>query len=193
MHTPFSNNEIKVWDLPIRMFHWSLASCFIIAYLTEDDFISLHSYAGYTILGLILFRLIWGFIGTPHARFSDFTQSPKTVLAYLKQTTTFRAERYIGHNPAGGAMVIALLIALSLTTLTGLATYGAEQSAGPLAGVMNELPISIGKSAEELHEFLANFTLLLILFHIAGVLVASFQHGENLIRSMLTGRKQQSH
>ncbi|MCW8891395.1 MAG: cytochrome b/b6 domain-containing protein [Sedimenticola sp.] len=182
--------EIKVWDIPVRLFHWSFASCFFIAYITEDDFLSLHNNAGYAILGLILFRLTWGFIGTKHARFSDFIQPPSTVVAYIKQVISFRAKRYLGHNPAGGAMVFALLLALTLTCLTGLATYGAEQSAGPLADFMRTQPIAIGKAAEELHEFLANFTLLLILFHIAGVLVASFQHGENLIRSMFTGRKQ---
>lgn len=84
------------------------------------------------------------------------------------------------------------MLALSLTSLTGLATYGVEQSAGPLAGFMSTLPVHIGKAAEELHEFFANFTLLLILFHLAGVFAASFQHGENLIRAMLTGRKQQA-
>lgn len=192
MHTSTSHNEIKVWDIPVRVFHWSLASCFFIAYITEDDFIALHSYAGYTIIGLILFRLIWGFVGTKHARFSDFAAPPTTVLDYIKQVIAFRAKRYVGHNPAGGAMVFALLLALSLTSLTGLATYGVEQSAGPLAGFMSTLPIHIGKAAEELHEFFANFTLLLILFHLAGVFAASFQHGENLIRAMFTGRKQQA-
>ncbi|MCW8847453.1 MAG: cytochrome b/b6 domain-containing protein [Sedimenticola sp.] len=192
MHTSTLHNEIKVWDLPVRVFHWSLASCFFIAYITEDDFIALHSYAGYTIIGLILFRLIWGFVGTKHARFSDFAAPPTTVLDYIKQVIAFRAKRYVGHNPAGGAMVFALLLALSLTSLTGLATYGVEQSAGPLAGFMSTLPIHIGKAAEELHEFFANFTLLLILFHLAGVFAASFQHGENLIRAMFTGRKQQA-
>ncbi|MDF1528550.1 MAG: cytochrome b/b6 domain-containing protein [Sedimenticola sp.] len=192
MHTSTSHNEIKVWDLPVRVFHWSLASCFFIAYITEDDFIALHSYAGYTIIGLILFRLIWGFVGTKHARFSDFAAQPTTVLDYIKQVIAFRAKRYVGHNPAGGAMVFALLLALSLTSITGLATYGVEQSAGPLAGFMSTLPIHIGKAAEELHEFFANFTLLLILFHLAGVFAASFQHGENLIRAMFTGRKQQA-
>ncbi|TVO78408.1 cytochrome b/b6 domain-containing protein [Sedimenticola selenatireducens] len=192
MHTTLPQKEIKVWDLPVRVFHWSLAACFIIAYITEDDFISLHSYAGYTILGLILFRLIWGFVGTRHARFSDFIQPPQNVFSYLKRVLTFTAERYVGHNPAGGAMVFALLLSLILTTLSGMATYGVEQSAGPLAGLMNGLPVYVGKAAEEVHEFLANFTMLLVLFHLAGVLAASFQHSENLIRSMFTGRKQQS-
>lgn len=193
MNTPSTTNEIKVWDLPTRLFHWTLAGSFMIAYITEDDFIGLHTLAGYTIIGLILFRLVWGFIGPRHARFSDFSHPPATVLAYLKQVIRFRAERFLGHNPAGGAMVIALLLSLSLTVLSGLVTYGGEQSAGPLAGLMANAPIYIGKAAEEIHEFFGNFTLLLVLFHLAGVLVASIQHGENLVRAMISGRKQAPH
>ena len=190
MNTQLSRNEIKVWDLPVRLFHWSLASCFLIAYVTEDDFVTLHTYAGYTIIGLIAFRLSWGFIGSQHARFSDFTHPPKTVITYLKQVIRFRADRFIGHNPAGGAMVFALLISLSLAILSGLITYGAEQSSGPLAGLMATAPLAIGKAAEEVHEFFANLTLVLVLLHLAGVAIASIQHGENLVRSMISGRKQ---
>ena len=188
-----TDREIKVWDLPTRLFHWSLAICFLIAYVTEDDFISLHTYAGYTMIGLILFRLTWGFIGSQHARFTDFTHPPRTILTYLKQVIGFKADRFIGHNPAGGAMVFALLTSLSLAILTGLVTYGAEQSAGPLAGLMDTVPLYIGKAAEEIHEFFANFTLLLVLLHLLGVAMASFQHGENLVRSMINGRKQAPH
>ncbi|WP_428624755.1 cytochrome b/b6 domain-containing protein [Sedimenticola sp.] len=190
MRTDIPSNEARVWDLPVRLFHWSLAICFMIAYITEDDFISLHSFAGYTIIGLIGFRIIWGFIGSRHARFKDFIHPPTTVIGYLKQVVRFKADRFVGHNPAGGAMVVALMVALSLTILSGLINYGAEQSAGPLADVMANAPLYIGKAAEEIHEFFANFTLLLVLFHLAGVLMASIQHGENLVRSMINGRKQ---
>lgn len=189
MNTAQPPKAIRVWDLPIRVFHWSLVTCFFIAYLTEDDFITLHSYAGYTILGLIVLRLLWGIIGTKHARFSDFAQSPRTILNYLQQVIAFKARRYLGHNPAGGAMVLMLLLTLSLTSLTGLATYAVEQSSGPLVGFMSTLPAYITKAAEELHELLANFTLLLILLHVVGVLLASYQHAENLIRAMFTGQK----
>ncbi|WP_260291870.1 cytochrome b/b6 domain-containing protein [Sedimenticola hydrogenitrophicus] len=193
MNTPLPDNEIKVWDLPTRVFHWTLAGSFMIAYLTEDDFIALHTLAGYTIIGLILFRLVWGIVGPRHARFSDFAHPPGSVLAYLKQVIRFRAARYLGHNPAGGAMVFALLIALTLTIVSGLVTYGAEQAAGPLATLMSGVPDAIGKAAEEVHEFFANLTLLLVLFHLAGVLLASLQHGENLVRAMINGRKQAPH
>jgi cytochrome b len=184
-----ADETIKVWDLPTRLFHWTLASAFLIAYLTEDDLLGLHTFAGYTIIGLLAFRLIWGVIGSRHARFTDFVKRPAVVLAYLKEVVAFRAKRYIGHNPAGGAMVLALLLSLGLTALSGLMTYGSEELAGPLASFMRDLPQSIGNLAEDVHEFFANFTLLLVVLHVAGVAIASLQHGENLARSMVTGRK----
>jgi cytochrome b len=186
MHT---DRQIKVWDLPVRLFHWSLASSFLVAYITEDNFMSLHVLAGYIIGGLIVFRIIWGFIGTEHSRFKDFTYPPGTVIAYLKNVIRFKAKHYLGHNPAGGAMVIALLISLALAVITGLAAYGAEQASGPLAGVMGSMPHAVRKAAEEVHEFFANFTLLLVFLHLAGVLLASLQHKENLVRSMFNGFK----
>ncbi len=188
-----TDRQIKVWDLPVRIFHWSLAASFLVAYITEDHFMSLHSLAGYLIGGLILFRLIWGFIGTDYARFSDFAYPATRVVAYLKRVISFKAEHYTGHNPAGGAMVFALLISLALTVLTGLVAYGGEQASGPFAGVMASMPHAVEEAAEEVHEFFANFTLLLVLLHLMGVLLASLQHRENLVRSMVTGFKREQH
>lgn len=185
----YTDNQIKVWDLPVRIFHWSLVSAFLLAYLTEDHFMSLHVLAGYVIAGLIVFRLIWGVIGTRHARFSDFYYPPSTVISYLKNVVRFNAEHYIGHNPAGGAMVFALLVSLAITVVTGFAAYGAEQASGPMAEIMASASHSVGKAAEEIHEFFANFTLLLVMLHVIGVLVASLQHRENLVRSMFNGFK----
>ena len=112
--------EINVWDPLVRLFHWMLVIAFGVAWLTEDEWMTLHSYAGYLIVALLLFRLFWGVIGPRHARFSDFVKSPSAVIGYLKDLTKLRAKRYIGHNPAGGAMIVALLICLVMTTLTGL-------------------------------------------------------------------------
>ncbi len=182
------NSEIKVWDPLVRVFHWTLVGAFVIAYVTEDDWMTLHSYAGYTIMGLLLIRLFWGLIGPRYARFSDFVKRPKTVFAYLKSISTLKAKRYIGHNPAGGAMIVALLVSLLATTVTGLITYGAVGS-GPLSGI---LPASIGYGSEwmeELHEFFANFTLLLVFVHLGGVAFESLLHRENLVRAMFTGTK----
>ena len=184
-----SMQEIKVWDPLVRLFHWSLATAFFIAYLSEDDWLDLHVLAGYTIAGLLVFRLLWGFIGTRHARFSDFVCPPREVLAYLKSMVLFHPKRYIGHNPAGGAMVIALLLSLSMTVLTGLSVYGSEEMAGPLAGLFANAPEFVGNVFEELHEFFANFTLFLVVFHVIGVILAGLQHGENLVRAMINGRK----
>jgi cytochrome b len=178
-----------VWDPLVRVFHWSLVGAFAVAWITGDELLDLHLLAGYLILFLVLFRLVWGVIGTRHARFSDFVRGPSTTMDYLKDVAAFRARRYLGHNPAGGAMVIALLLLLTATGISGLAVYGAEEAAGPFAGFFSGRSHYWGEILEELHEFLANLTLLLVAFHVAGVLLASLQHGENLVRSMFNGRK----
>lgn len=208
-----TETEIKVWDPLVRIFHWTLVIAFFTAYFTEDDLQNVHVLAGYTVAGLVAFRLVWGFIGSKHARFSDFVFSPSTVIAYLKDMIALRAKRYIGHNPAGGAMVIALLISLAGTTLTGMKLYAVEENAGPFANIQieNISPVSnavaddegdedgeYGEGRgeheegiwEEAHEFFANFTLLLVLLHVGGVVISSFAHGENLPRAMVTGRKE---
>ncbi|MFU8838679.1 MAG: cytochrome b/b6 domain-containing protein [Thiohalomonadaceae bacterium] len=184
-----SQQTIRVWDPVVRVFHWSLAGAFLIAYLSEDDFLSLHSFAGYTVLGLLLIRLVWGLIGTRHARFTDFVRPPGEALGYLKDSLLGRAKRYLGHNPAGGLMIIAMLLSLLITTTTGIATLGVEEGAGPLAGMMGGAPRFIAKATEEVHEFFANFTLLLVLGHLIGVLFESVVHRENLVRAMISGDK----
>lgn len=185
-----ASREIKVWDPAIRIFHWTLAMSFAVAFLTEDDAELLHVYAGYVIGALLLFRVLWGFVGTPHARFTDFVHRPSVVRAYLGDALRLRARRHLGHNPAGGAMIVALLVSLAVTVLSGMALYGATDFAGPLAGLFR------GDEAadvlEEMHEFGANFTLLLVVLHLGGVLFSSLEHRENLVRSMITGRKKEN-
>ena len=182
----------KVWDPLVRLFHWSLVLGFAVAYLTEDELMPLHLAAGYLVLGLVAFRTAWGFVGTRHARFSDFVRPPRSVLAYLGDLARLRAPRHLGHSPAGGAMVLALLLVLLLTGLSGLALQGVEAHSGPLAGLLADAPRGWVDALEELHEVLAHFTLALVLAHLAGVLLASLQHGENLVRSMITGYKRRS-
>jgi cytochrome b len=182
-----STDEVKVWDLPVRLFHWTLALSFLLCFLSEDDLPLIHINAGYLMGGLLIFRLLWGFIGSPHARFGDFVQRPAAVLIYLRESLHFQAPRHLGHNPAGGAMVIALMSCLSLTVLSGLALYGATDFAGPLAGwFRGGLAADI---LEAVHEFLANFSLVLIGLHLGGVLFSSLAHGENLVKSMFNGMK----
>lgn len=185
-------NDTKVWDPLVRIFHWSLVATFAIAYLSgegEDEWLSLHSIAGYTIMGLILVRLIWGVIGTPYARFSSFIYRPSAVVAYLKQLLLLRPPRYLGHNPAGSVMIIALLVSLVLTSVSGLVIYGAEENAGPLAGMLAGTSESQAHALGEVHEFFANLTLFLVVFHVVGVVVSSVLHHENLVRAMVTGYK----
>ncbi|MFK5915145.1 MAG: cytochrome b/b6 domain-containing protein [Woeseiaceae bacterium] len=184
-----STKSVKVWDLFIRFFHWTLVLSFFIAYITEEDFLEIHSYAGYIVLALILLRIIWGLVGTRHARFSDFTYSLKTIKTFIADTFQLRAKRYLGHNPAGGAMVLLMIISLLITTVTGLAVYGIEEQAGPLSSWFTQQDSFWGDVFEETHEFFANFTLLLIFIHVAGVIIESFIHKENLVKSMLDGKK----
>lgn len=181
--------SVKVWDPFVRIFHWALVLSFFIAYITEEDFLTIHTFAGYTVLALILLRIFWGVIGTRHARFSDFTYSPQTIKNFIKDTLNLKAKRYLGHNPAGGAMILLMIMSLLITTLTGLAVYGIEEQAGPLSNWYIQNNSFWGDFFEETHEFFANFTLFLVIIHVAGVIVESFIHKENLVKSMIDGEK----
>lgn len=201
-----SNNTIKVWDPLVRIFHWSLVVFFVIAYLTGEEENDLHIISGYAVLALVLFRLVWGVIGSRHARFSDFVYPPGVVKAYLKSLVSGNPKRYPGHNPAGGYMVILLLFMLLVTSLTGLKVYGLEGH-GPLAGGAEIVLVKVAiadededdehdegnKDAEEwweeVHEFASNLTVFLILLHVAGVFVSGRVHRENLVKAMVTGTK----
>ena len=113
--------KVKVWDIAVRTFHWSLVTFFAVAWVTGDEWDRVHEISGYIVGGLIAFRLIWGLIGTKHARFSDFVVKPSVVIDYLRDSIYFRAKRYLGHNPAGGAMIIALILSIITVTVTGIA------------------------------------------------------------------------
>jgi len=201
-------NEIRVWDLLIRIFHWGLVLTFSIAYLSGDEESGLHIYSGYVVLALIAFRVLWGLIGTRYARFSNFVYSPGTVIHYLKSLIAKKPKRYIGHNPAGGAMVIVMLICLFVVSTSGLKVYAIEKGLGPLAG--NSPALITIRSAyadsehgenghgedeeaeefwEEIHEASSNFMLFLIFLHITGVIVSGRLHNEHLVKAMLTGKK----
>ena len=126
------SKTIRVWDLPVRVFHWSLVILFTLAYFTGDEENQLHIYSGYAVLGLVLLRILWGFIGTRYARFADFIYKPGSVIEYLKRLKSSSPQRYIGHTPPGGWMILALLASLLVTSATGLLVYGLEGK-GPLA------------------------------------------------------------
>ncbi len=200
--TDSTPNEISVWDPLVRLFHWTLVVAFTLAYFSQegpfedlldqvdDDWVqAVHVWAGYTIAGLLLFRVFWGFAGPRHARFSDFVRGPRETLRYVGAVLTLRAPRHLGHNPAGGAMIVALLLSLTLTVTAGLMLYGADKGLGPLAGLLVDSSEAAIHSIEEVHEFFANFTLLLVVGHLVGVIWESLLHRENLTHAMITGRK----
>lgn len=212
------SQSTKVWDPVVRIGHWSLVILFATSWLTGESESDLHIYSGYALVSLVLFRLAWGFVGSRHARFSDFLYSPSATFAYLRGLLSGTPRHYEGHNPLGGWMIVALLSCLLLTGASGLALYGAEGH-GPLAGVaMPSVDVVASAYAdeddddheshrygeegheaggdeqreefwEEVHEFFSSLTLLLVFVHIGGVFVASLLHQENLVKAMLTGRK----
>jgi cytochrome b len=169
--------KILVWDIPTRVFHWLLAVSFTGAYLTAESerYRDLHLLLGYTLLGLILFRLVWGFAGTRYARFTSFLAPPGQVVAYLRALIRHEPEHHAGHNPAGAVAIFLLLVLGMLTAFSGILLYfeaGGEEA------------------FEEVHEVFANGMLAIVIVHVAGVFVSSRLHDENLIRAMFTGYKQ---
>ena len=181
-----STKLVKVWDLPIRIFHWLLVVGFFVAYLTEEEILTVHVWAGYLVLGLLIFRLLWGFMGNGYARFKNFLCSPVKSYTYIKDVIALKSKRHLGHNPAGAAMIVLLIISLFMTAITGIVVYAADQNLGPLAGIVGS---SHEKLWEEIHEFAANLTLLLVVIHVAGVAVESVIHRENLVKAMWNGYK----
>lgn len=181
-----STDTIKVWDPLVRIFHWSLVLTFFLAFITEDDWINLHVAAGYAVAMLVGFRIVWGIIGTPYARFSQFLKSPSQVFIYVKKMLTFDVPHYIGHNPAAAAMIFSLIVSIIMVSVSGMVIIAAEGQ-GPLAGTL--FAAVNAEWMEEVHEFFANFTMLLVIFHVLGVVFSSFLENENLVRAMVTGRK----
>ena len=167
--------RVRVWDAPVRVFHWLLALCFAGAYITSESetWRLLHVTLGYTLGGLLAFRLVWGLVGTRYARFASFVRGPRAVLRYLRSLTAKQPEHHLGHNPAG-AVAIVLLLTLGLVMVaSGWAVYN---DLGP-------------QWLEDLHELAGNTMLAVVVVHLLGVLSASWLHQENLVRSMVTGFK----
>lgn len=188
--------EILVWDPYVRVSHWLLASAVLIDWVTDEPR-WLHVWLGYLAATLVVLRVIWGFIGPENARFASFLRGPRLVLNYLAGLVRFSSPRYLGHSPAGGAMIIALLVMVTATTATGMVNLAQDQGEGPFASFIAKVerpPKIPGQKRpqlfiKEVHETLANITLFLVIFHVCGVALASFAHNENLVRAMITGRK----
>ncbi len=147
---------------------------------------NLHVWAGYAVAMLIGFRLLWGVIGTRTARFLTFVKSPQIVMRHLRNMLSLKSPHYLGHNPVAAVMVIALLVSIILVAFSGMVLIATEHQ-GPLAGTL--FAGANGEVMEEIHEFFANFTLLLVFAHVGGVVISSFLEGENLVKAMITGRK----
>ena len=165
----------RVWDPLVRLFHWGLVASFVTAWFTARTAEDLHYAAGYMAAGLILVRLAWGFGGTRYARFGQFIRSPVAVLGYLNDIRLGRERRYIGHNPAGAAMVLALMATMVVAAFSGW--------------MMTSDTWFGDDTVQAVHSLDVHVMLLLIAAHIGGVLLASLRHHENLIRAMITGHK----
>ena len=181
---------MNVWDLRIRFFHWALVAGFITEYLTgEYRWGGVHELVGYGLCLLLVLRLYWGFTGSKFARFSSFIFPPAETSEYVRSMFSGQPKHYFGHNPAGALMVFALLVMLSLVFATGLLTLAVIDYEGPFQALANMVDDETSYAIHHLHEFMVDFTLVLVGLHLIGVVAGSIQHKENLVRAMVTGRK----
>jgi len=206
----------KTWDLLVRTGHWLLAAAFVTAWIAGDDYQQVHVLAGYTIVGILLVRIAWGVIGPRNARFAEFVRGPRAVLRYLRSLWRGDPEEHRGHNPAGGWMIVLLLVALTMQVSSGMTLYALEEGEGPLAGWLVTAEAgshadedrhdeyesgdhegsenehgedAFEEAVEEIHEFGADFLLILVALHITGVVVSSVLHRQNYVRGMITGQR----
>jgi cytochrome b len=167
--------KVLIWDAPVRLFHWLMVFSFAGAYLTAESerWRLVHVTLGYTMAGLVAFRIVWGLVGTRHARFSSFVRGPAEIGRYLRGLVRRQPEHHAGHNPAGALAIVALL---GMTLVVAAAGWATDNAVG-------------GHALEELHEGAANVMLALVGVHVAGVLLASRMHRANLIGAMVSGRR----
>jgi cytochrome b len=176
--------RVEVWDVPTRLFHWSLVILVVVAWLTgegEGAAAVIHRLAGEAIAGLLVFRLVWGFVGGERARFADFAAGPSAIVAHVRDLFSGSPKRHLGHNPLGGLAVFLLLLNLVAIVATGLFS-GGEENAGPFAGLW-------GLELSELHETMFRVLQVLVVIHILGVVVETIRARDALVPAMITGRK----
>ncbi len=184
MAPPTGERRVYVWDIPTRLFHWSLLALVVIAWLTgegEGTTAAYHRYAGEAIAGLLVFRFIWGFIGGERARFADFAAGPSAVVAHVRDLLANQPKRHLGHNPLGGLAVFLLLATVAAVVVTGLFS-GGEDNAGPFAGIW-------GLELSEAHEVLFRVLQGLVVVHVLGVVVETLKAKDALVPAMITGVK----
>lgn len=167
--------KIKVWDAPVRVFHWLMVLSFAGAYLTAESsrWALVHVTLGYTLGGLVAFRLVWGLMGSRYARFGSFVRGPAAVMRYVRSLLVGKPEHHVGHNPAGALAIVLLLLSSMVIVATGWAIY-------------NDIG---GYWLEDLHEGASTFMLIVVCVHIGGVVLSSWLHRENLALSMVNGTK----
>lgn len=178
-----------VWDLPVRLFHWILAICLVVQWFTAeviDNAMDFHFYLGYFILGLILFRLIWGFIGPKYARFNSFVAGPKAMINYLKSLGSDNYTPPVGHNPVGGLMLPLVLILVAIQGITGLFTSDDIVHSGPYYHTVSD---AIQTSLQWLHHQVFSFLWIFIAVHITVILWYRFGLKHDLIKPMFHGKK----
>ena len=182
--------SVPVWDKFVRIFHWGLVLCIFTAmvtgFLMGPEMVPVHVYAATTATVLLFLRILWGFFGPIYARFSSFTFSPRTILLHALAVRSGHAKRYLGHNPLGGAMILALIAAIALLGVTGAVVLGGVLKIGPLAGFASYMT---GDAAKEVHESIALFLLVLVVGHIGGVAFESKHANDPLVPAMVTGKK----
>ncbi|MEA2490310.1 MAG: hypothetical protein QOH21_2102 [Acidobacteriota bacterium] len=166
---------MRVWDPFVRFSHWALVVGFVVAYFSHGGYLAAHRWSGYAILALVVLRVIWGFVGSPHARFASFVVGPRKLASYSGQLARGREPRHLGHNPAGGAMIVVLLVLLAALCITGL--------------VLDTPKFRDDRDFKQIHDLLTDAALVCIVLHVAGVIHASWRHRENLVAAMFTGWK----
>ena len=190
-----NNNRVMIWDAPVRLFHWALATCVIVSVasgMTGGNAMQIHLWSGYTILALVLFRLLWGFVGSSYARFADFLYGPRAVWGFARTLFSRKPDRaaqsvhYAGHNPLGGWMVIAMLVLLLFQTSTGLFSNDDIVTEGPLVRLVRK---DTSDWLTTLHKINSKIIIALAVTHVAAVLFHLFVKGENLIGAMISGYK----
>jgi cytochrome b len=167
--------RVRVWDPFVRVFHWGVAAAFVVAYFSHGGYLAVHRVAGYAIAALVVSRVLWGFVGSPHARFADFVPGPRKLIGYMGRLVRGREARHLGHNPAGGVMIVVLLVLLAALCATGV--------------VLDTPGFRDDRNLQEVHELLTDATLACIALHVAGVAHASWRQRENLVAAMISGRK----
>lgn len=167
--------SVRVWDPLVRLAHWLLVVAFVVAYFAHGGYLAVHRFAGYAIVALVAIRIAWGFVGPERARFTDFVPSPRALGTYVASLLRAREPRHIGHNPAGGVMIVMLLILLAALCATGI--------------VLDTPRFRDDSDFKEVHDLLTDATLVCVALHVLGVAWASWRHRENLLMAMITGRK----